>query len=124
MAVQVAGGFVGDDQHGIGDQGACDGHTLLLSAGEFLGLVVHAVAQPNLLEHFFCQLVPLFARVLVAAVIYQRQDHVAQGGGAGQQVVRLEDIAEFGIADGCQLVFIQVADIFAIQDILSRAGGG
>src|SRR5664280_1629376 len=70
MAVQVAGGFVGDDHDRIGDQGARNRHALLLAARKLLGLVVHAVSQPDLLEHIFGQLLPFFPAVLVAAVIH------------------------------------------------------
>ena len=34
MGVEIAGGFVGDDQLGVGDDGARDGDTLLLAAGQ------------------------------------------------------------------------------------------
>jgi hypothetical protein len=42
--VQVAGGFVGEDQVGIGYDGAGDGYTLLLAARELARQVMHTVA--------------------------------------------------------------------------------
>jgi acyl-CoA thioesterase-1 len=37
VAVQVAGGFVGQEDQGVGDQGPGDGHALLLTAGQLGG---------------------------------------------------------------------------------------
>ena len=45
--VDVAGGLVGEDQVGAGDEGAGEGDTLLLSARENGGLGVDAVAEPD-----------------------------------------------------------------------------
>ena len=45
--IEVAGGFVGQDHERIVDQRAGDGHALLLAAGELVGPVVQAVAQPD-----------------------------------------------------------------------------
>src|SRR5690606_12627148 len=42
LAVEVAGGFVADQQGGVGDQGAGDRHALFLAAGKFVGLVAGA----------------------------------------------------------------------------------
>ena len=41
--VEVTGGFVCEHDDGVVDQGAGDGHTLLLTARELVGHVVHAV---------------------------------------------------------------------------------
>ena len=38
--VEVAGGFIGEEQGGVVDQGPGDGDTLLLSAGELRGFMV------------------------------------------------------------------------------------
>src|SRR3954454_9844966 len=37
VAVEITGGFVGNDERGVGDDGTRDGNALLLSAGELLG---------------------------------------------------------------------------------------
>ena len=42
FGVEVAGGFVGEDDGGLVDEGAGDGDALALTAGELVGLVVHA----------------------------------------------------------------------------------
>ena len=48
--VEVAGGFVGEEDVGILHEGASDGDALLLSAREFVGEVVHAVGEADLFE--------------------------------------------------------------------------
>ena len=41
--IQVACGFVGQQQPGIVDQGASKGHSLLLTAGELAGAMIGAI---------------------------------------------------------------------------------
>ncbi len=48
--VQVAGGLVGQDELGLGDQRPGHGDPLLLAAGELTGLVLGAVAEIDLVE--------------------------------------------------------------------------
>ena len=45
--VQVAGGFVGQNDGRLVDQGAGDGHPLLLAAGKLVGMMVDAVGQAH-----------------------------------------------------------------------------
>jgi hypothetical protein len=45
LAVQVACGFIRQDQGGAVDQGAADGDPLLLTPGEFIGQVACSVCQ-------------------------------------------------------------------------------
>lgn len=50
--VEVSGGFVGEDDGGVVDEGACDGDALALAAGEFVGAVMEAVGETDLDEGF------------------------------------------------------------------------
>ena len=43
--VEVAGGLVGEDDRGVGDQGAGDGDALLLTSGELAGAVADPVTR-------------------------------------------------------------------------------
>ncbi len=45
LGVEVAGGLVGEDDGGAGDEGAGDGDALLLAAGELVGAVIEAAAD-------------------------------------------------------------------------------
>ncbi len=46
-SVQVSRRLIGDEERWIRDNGPGDGHTLLLTAGHLLGVMVHAVFQPH-----------------------------------------------------------------------------
>ena len=48
--VQIAGGFVGQEDGGASGQGASQGDALLLTAGEFAGAMVSAVFEADLGE--------------------------------------------------------------------------
>ena len=50
LAVEVAGRFVGQQEGRLVDQGAGDGHALLLAAGKLVGMVVGAVGESHDLE--------------------------------------------------------------------------
>ena len=56
------------------------------------------------------------------AGVNQRQLHVVQRSGAGQQVEGLEDEADFLVADARQFVVIQFADQLAVQPVAALAG--
>ena len=43
--VEVAGGFVGEQEFGAGDEGSGDGKALLLASGEFAGAMVAAAFE-------------------------------------------------------------------------------
>ena len=45
-------GFVGQDEFGLVDQGASNGHALLLANGKLPGVVSHAMIETYLLEQF------------------------------------------------------------------------
>ncbi len=50
LRVEVAGGLVGQDERGLADDGARDGHPLLLAAREHAGGRVAAPGEPHALE--------------------------------------------------------------------------
>jgi hypothetical protein len=58
----------------------------------------------------------------VVAVVEQGQHHVLHRVEPGQQVVGLEDEADFLIAHPRQLVFAELADVLAVEDV-DAAGG-
>ena len=47
LAVQITGGFIGQQERRVIDQGAGDGDTLLLPAREFIGAMRGAIAQAD-----------------------------------------------------------------------------
>src|SRR6185369_12166573 len=52
FGVEVASGLVGQDDAGAVDEGAGDGDALALSAGELVGLVVHAAVEVDVVQGF------------------------------------------------------------------------
>ena len=62
--IEVAGGFVGQHHGRLVDQGAGDGHPLLLAAGKLVGIMVGTFGQPHPFQRLAGQLdeSPLSAR--------------------------------------------------------------
>src|SRR5207253_2189434 len=81
--VEVAGWFVGEEERGLVDERACNGHALALAAGELVWLVVHAVAETDVRERFLRHLAALHAR---DARVDERELDVLQCCGAREQV--------------------------------------
>jgi hypothetical protein len=119
LGVEVAGGLVGEDDGGVVDQGAGDGDALALSAGELVGLVVHAGFEVDVAQGLFGALDALGGG---GAVVDERQLDVVQSGGAGQQVEGLEDEADFLVADAGQFVVVERADELAVEPVVALAG--
>ncbi len=101
FAVQCAGGLVGQDDGRVIDQGAGDGHPLLLPARKLIGLMIDAVAQPHHVSAaraFSCGL------LRVCPGVAHGQNHIGQGGLAWKQIEALEDKADLAVADRGELV--------------------
>ena len=74
----------------------------------------HAVAELDALER------AASSRLAVRRAdpgVYQRQLDVVQRRRARQQVERLEDEADFLVADARQLVVVHLADLLAVQEV-------
>ena len=82
--IQIAGGLVREQDRGLRGKGPGDGHPLLFTAGELVGIVVRALPQADPLQKFTG---PGFS--FGHAVQLQGQ-HVIQRGQAGHQVEGLE----------------------------------
>ncbi len=117
--VEVAGRFVGQQNRWIVDQGASYGNTLALTAGELVGLVVHALFEIHLAHG---ELGALQALVGGHAGVDQGQLDVVQRAGARQQVEGLENEADFLVANAGQLIVAHLADQIAVDVVLALAG--
>ena len=117
--VEGAGGFVGQQQRRMVDQGAGDGDALALASGELAGLVIHARLEVDGAQG---GLGVLFAVLAIHAGVDERQLDVVQRAGAGQQVEGLEHEADFLVADAGELVVVHFADQVAVEVV--QAGGG
>ena len=97
LAVQGAGGLVGQQDIRVVDQGPGDSHPLHLAAGELVGPLFHLVLQSHLLQGLFR---PSAALGLADAGKGQGQLHVAQHALVGDQVIALEHKADGVVAVG------------------------
>ena len=122
LRIQRAGGFVGEQDRRMVDQRARDGHALLLPARKLAGQVVDAVFQPHGFQRCAGYLALFFGRAPPSALVHHRQHHVVQRRKARQQVVGLEDKAQFAAADAGHFSAVVFAHILAGQDVLTVAG--
>lgn len=102
LGVEVAGGFVGEEDGGFVGEAAGDGDALALTAGEFFGHVIEAMAHADGFEEF-CGAALAFG----AGPGHFEHGHedVFEGGEGGEEEEGLEDeaevfgaeLAEFGV---------------------------
>ena len=97
LAVQGAGGLVGQEHVRVVDQGAGDGDALHLPAGQLRGLLVDVLGQADLFQGLPG---PPGAFAPGDAPDGQRQLHVGQDRLVGDQVVALEHEADAVVAVG------------------------
>ena len=110
---QVSGGFVGEDDPGMVDQGPGDGHPLLLAAGELVGPVVDAVGQSDLSQNLEGPL-PSVGRT----GLDHGQRHVVQSRCPAEEVEHLEDEADGPRTQYRALVVREPRDVAAQQVIV------
>ena len=116
-AVEIAGGFVGEEDRRAKGEGAGEGDALLFAAGELDGVVVEAAVESDAGQEF--------AGTATAAAVageFHRQQHILFGGERRDQVIALENEADFAAADLRHLVLGEVGDVFTIEDHLAGAG--
>ena len=123
LGVEVAGGFVGEDDGGTVDEGAGDGDALLLAAGELVGAMVEAALDAEhfgeVVEERFVQFP--FGGCAKGGDVVGDFD-VAHGRERGQQIEALEDKADLGAAHFGALGVGEFGEVGAIDE--DRAGGG
>ena len=117
LGVEIAGGLVGEEDFRFGDDGAGDGDALLLAAGESGRLVVEAVAQAEQVDGDVEAV-----GVEAVALDLLRQDDVAAGGEAGEEVEALEDEADGAAAKQGAVGVAHLAQVVAVDP--HDAGGG
>ena len=115
-AVEVAGGFVGEDDLGVAREGSGDGDALLLPAGELAGPVVEAVTEPDGVDD---GVEP--GRVEVAAGEIGRELDVLERGEGGDEVEGLEHEADAVTTQDRQLLLRHAGEPLAGD--LDLAGG-
>ena len=113
FGVQSAGGFVSQQDLGIVDQRPGDGHTLHLTAGHLIGLLVQLVAQAHLFQRFDGSAAALG---FLDAGEGQGQFHVGQDTLVGDQVIALEHKADGVVAVGVPVTGLVILGGFTPDD--------
>jgi hypothetical protein len=103
------------------DKRTGDGHTLLLAAGEFVGLVVQAVLKSNLggetrtcFDH---------VGVFGTAVIHRHGD-VLDDAELLNEIVALKDEPEVSVPCGGKVIIIEMRHVLAAEKVVTRKSAG
>jgi hypothetical protein len=116
--VEVTRRLVGEKDHWIASHGARHGDTLLLTAGELRGIVLHAVRHPDALERVLHARLALRGR---HAAVRERQLDVLVDREIADEVERLEDEADLPVANARAISRRELADRLATQDVAAVA---
>ncbi len=117
--VQSAGGLVGQNKLGLGDDGPGDGRALLLPAGDFVGELFQQLGNAQALGNGLQALAHL--RILFSSQHQGQKDVVLHREGV-QQVEVLEDKAQVVPAEGGNFPFLQADNVPHVEEDLT--GGG
>jgi len=116
FGVEVAGGFIGEDDAGIVDEGSGDGDPLLLSAAEFGGQVVLPLCEANTLEELTRFVVG------IPSGDHGRDLDVFQCGELREEEVTLKNKTHTSITKAGQLVIGEGIDALVFEDDLPGFG--
>ena len=119
LGVEVAGGLVGEDELGVGDYGAGDGHALLLSARELLREVLGPVGDGHSLHHGRD---PLLALRGADVQVAQRQLNVFIYVQFVNQVETLEHEADVTLAEARTSLLFQLTHLLSQQLVGASCG--
>ncbi|KVM10822.1 hypothetical protein WL05_23790 [Burkholderia ubonensis] len=89
--IEIAGGFVCEDQRGLRDECAGNGDALPLATRKIGGAMLGAVAQPDTFDLTLCFHACRITRV---PPVRQWQCHIVERAEAGEQIETLEDEAD------------------------------
>ena len=117
--VEVASGFVGEDEVGAVDDGAGERDALLLAAGEFIRVAVGLVGNAQCARSRSISGATLAGE---GAVEHERDRDIIEDAQAGEEVERLKDEAEAAAAEEGEIAIGHAGKIAAADG--DRAGGG
>ncbi len=116
-AVQIARGFVRQQDARAHHHGPGDSDTLAFAAGQLVRKVIHTFAKTDLIQSF-----PRLAFGFGILEQIQRQADVFQGGEVRHQVELLEDDADVLGTEFRQRFLVQVMHVLAVENDGSRRG--
>ena len=117
--VEVAGGLVGQEHGGVGDEGSADGDALLFAAGHDVGAVLAAVGEAEAVEELVH-----FSVEVGLLVEHEGEGDVFPGGEGGDEVEGLEDEADLAAAEEGEVVVGEAGDVLAFDDHVATVGAG
>ncbi len=117
--IEIGGGFVGEDKRGAVHDGAGDGNTLALSAGEEVGPLICAGGEADVLERFSNA-----SAAFVGAYSLNQQGvlNVFAGGEDGDEVEGLKDEADLFAAQHRGLRRTETRGVHSVDE--NAAAGG
>ena len=118
--VEVSGCLVSKNHGRIVNQCAGNGHTLHLSAGHLVRLMIESLAEAHSLQRLNGTLLALLGTN--RSVIHQRQLHILHTRGLRQKVIVLEDEAYLTVAQYGTLRLRHRSDTDTVKIILAREG--
>jgi len=118
-AVEISGWFIGEDDGGLVGEGAGDGDALLLAAGEAVGFAFEFLAQAELFEEESSAIEG--GGLAEAAEFEHGEGDVFLGGEFLEEVVELEDEADFFVAEAGEVGVVELHGVFAADE--DAAGG-
>jgi len=108
FGIEVAGGFVGEDDAGAVNEGAGDGDALLFAAGELRGSGVGAVLD----AHAFEEVLDAFPALGMGnADQLEGEFDVFENGQGGEEVEELEDGADLGASESGETLGIELGEL-------------
>ena len=116
LRVEISRGLVGQDDRGVGDEGAGDGHALALAARELAGLVIRAMGQTHGLEGRDCR----FPRR--PSLVVKRQLHVLERARAREEIIGLKNEPDPQPAHAGELVIVERAHVLALEEVAAARG--
>ncbi|MCY1174047.1 hypothetical protein D9M73_142330 [compost metagenome] len=119
LRVQGAGGFIAQQDLGLGRQCAGNANALLLATGKLSRVFFRVFGQADAIEQFGDPLVDFTTRQFTGQGQWQR-DVVGHGLG-GQQIEVLEDHPDL-LAETAQVIGVEGGDVFAIDNDFAAAG--
>ena len=119
-SVEVAGGFVGEDQGGPVHDGPGHGHPLLLPAGKLGREVALAVRHMHAFEG---SSYPYLAFGWTHTGIHERERDVVEDAQLIDQVEALEDKADVALAQLGSAALVVAGDFLALESVRASIGG-
>ena len=117
--IEVSGRLVGQYELRVGDDGACDGYALLLTAGELLREVFGAVRDVHAVQNFGHAASALRS---LHAQIDERQLDILEDVKFVDEVERLEYEADIALAEQRAILFTESGDLLPEQGVAAGCG--